>query len=72
MNIYLINRSLDQVEKCRDLIGDQYTPVDELVRKPGQKLYLWEARIARIRLHEGIAAQLLKDGLIKYMNKQRD
>ena len=69
-----INYSLEQVAKNRELIGDHYTPVDELVRPHHSvvKRYLWEARVARIRKHEKRAADLFKAGLIKYMDKQRD
>ena len=69
-----INYALEQAARNRELIGDHYTPVDELVRPHHSKVkkYLWERRVARIKKHEERAAMLLREGLIKYMNQNRD
>ena len=72
MKTWEIGRHLEQVHKNRELCGgDHVTPVDQMVRPPGIKKYLWEARIRKIKKHEQAATRKLEEGLLAYIKTKK-
>ena len=69
MRSWEIGQHIAQLHRFRETVGDHMSPVDSIVRPPGMKKYLFEARIANIKRLESLIRQKLAEDSEKWVKR---
>ena len=60
---------ITQLHRFRETVGDHMSPADSIVRPPGMKKYLFEARIANIKRLESLIREKMAEDSHKWVKR---
>ena len=69
MRSWEIGQHIAQLHRFRETVGDHMSPADSIVRPPGMKKYLFEARIRNIQRLEAVIAKKMSEDSHKWVKR---
>ena len=69
MRSWEIGQHCDQLNKCRERLGDHMSPASDIQRPSGMKRYLFNARVANIKRLEALIAKKMRVDSEKWVKR---